>query len=103
MRYSIFFIFLFFSFTFNEVVPVCESDPQNFIELIQPILVAKSAFFNSESNNRLAILTTYNGVFDTINNYDLNNEVISLQMLPYGNSPLSIIEINIIQDWIDCE
>ena len=103
MRFSAFFLFLLCSCTYNELIPVCEPDPQNFTEVIQPILVNKCVFCHNESSGRPAILTTYDGVIDAINNHGLKNEVLSLQMPPYGNSPLTVIEMNIIQEWIDCE
>ena len=42
-------------------------------------------------------------VIDAVNNYSLKTLVIDLQMPPYGSSPLSGSEINIITNWIDCE
>ncbi|MEC7646206.1 MAG: hypothetical protein VX689_01835 [Bacteroidota bacterium] len=103
MRYSVFLLFLLCSCTYNELVPICEPDSQTFSEVVQPIIEAKCIFCHNESSGRPALLTTYDGVIDAINNHSLKNEVVGLQMPPYGSSPLSIVEINIIQNWIDCE
>ena len=103
MKYSLLFLTLSFSCTYNELVPVCEPDPQNFSELVQPIVEANCMGCHNESSGSTAILTTYDGVIDAVNNYSLKTRVIDLQMPPYGNSPLSVSEINIITNWIGCE
>ncbi len=103
MRYSVVLLFLASSCTYNELVPVCEPDSQTFSELVQPIIEANCIVCHNESSGRPAILTTYDGVIDAINNHSLKNEVVGLQMPPYGSSPLSATEINILKNWIDCE
>ena len=42
-------------------------------------------------------------VIDALNNHSLKHQVMNGQMPPYGSSPLSVSEINIIRNWIDCE
>ena len=102
MRNSLFLLLLFSSCTYNEIVPVCEPDDQNFSDLVQPIIEANCIGCHHESSGRPAILTTYDGVIDAVNNHALKDEVVSLRMPP-GSSPLSVSEINIITSWIDCE
>tara|TARA_B100000902_G_C27315311_1_gene920960 strand:+ start:3595 stop:3915 length:321 start_codon:yes stop_codon:yes gene_type:complete len=106
MRYSVFLFFLFllfFSCTYNELVPNCEPDRQVFLDLVQPIIETKCIGCHSESSLSPAILSTFDGVIDAINNHSLANEVVSLQMPPFGMPPLSSEEINIITNWISCE
>ena len=103
MRYSVFLLFLVCSCTYNELVPVCEPDSQTFSELVQPIIEKNCLACHNELSSRPAILTTYDGVIDAINNHSLKNQVIILKMPPYGSSPLSVTEISIITNWIDCE
>ena len=103
MRYSVFLVLLFCSCTYNELVYNCEPDPQVFFDLVQPIIETKCIGCHSESSLRPAILTTFDGVIDAINNHALRNEVVSFQMPPYGSTALSTLEIDIITNWIDCE
>ena len=103
MRFSLFILLFFSSCVYNELVPVCEPDAHNFSDLVQPIIEANCAGCHNEASGRPAILTTYDGVIDAINNQALKDAVVSLQMPPYGMPPLSISEINIITEWVDCE
>lgn len=103
MRFSFFIVFLFSSCTYNDLVPVCEPNSQDFFDLVQPIIESNCVGCHNEYSGRPAILTTYDGVIDAINNHSLDNEVISLQMPPYGMPPLSTEEINIITNWVSCE
>ena len=103
MRYSFFLLFLVCSCTYNELVPVCEPDGQTFSDLVQPIIEANCMGCHNESSSRSAILTTYDGVIDAVNNHSLKDQVIDLKMPPYGSSPLSVSEVNIITNWVDCE
>tara|TARA_B100001250_G_scaffold77103_2_gene63220 strand:+ start:1315 stop:1626 length:312 start_codon:yes stop_codon:yes gene_type:complete len=103
MRYSLFLFLLFHSCTYNELVPVCEPDEQIFIDLVQPIIEENCLDCHTESGVRPAILTTYDGVINAINDHALKDEVVSFQMPPYGSPPLSDSDISIITSWIDCE
>jgi hypothetical protein len=91
------------SCTYNELAPICEPDEQIFFDLVQPIIENNCIGCHSESNNRPAILGTYDGVIDAINNHSLRDEVLSLKMPYDGSPPLSTSDINIIKNWIDCE
>ena len=71
--------------------------------LILPIIEDNCTACHNETNARPAILKTYDGVIDAINNHALRDEVVSLQMPPPGSPPLSDSEVNIIISWIDCE
>ena len=126
MRYSFFLLFLVCSCTYTEVMPIygcddpaalnydalvtandgscaylCNPDQQVFYDLVQPIIEANCMECHNESSGRQAILTTYDGVIDAVNNHLLKDQVVSLQMPP--SSPLSVLEINIIINWVDCE
>ena len=103
MRYSLFLLLLLSSCTYNEIIPVCEPNEQEFSDLVQPIIEEKCIGCHDETAGRAAILITYDGVIDAVNNHALRDEVISLQMPPYGSPQLSVSEINIITSWIDCE
>ena len=103
MRYSLFFIFLFSSCTYNELVPICEPDNQIFVDIVQPIIEENCLDCHTESSGRPSILTTYDGVINAINNHGLKDEVVSRRMPPDGIPPLSDAEVNIITSWIDCE
>ena len=103
MRFSIFLILLFCSCTYNELVINCEPDNQVYLDFIKPIIETKCIGCHTELSLSPAILTTYDGVMDAINNHELRNEIISFQMPPYGSTPLSTYEIDIITNWIDCE
>ena len=103
MRYSCFLLFLFSSCSYNEIVPVCKPDEQIFTNEVQQIIVAHCVACHDETSGRPEILTTYDGVIDAVNNYSLKYQITSLQMPPYGSNALSDLEINIINNWIDCE
>ena len=103
MRFSFFIVFLFSSCTYNDLVPVCEPNRQDFFDLVQPIIEANCVGCHNEYSGRPAILTTYDGVIDAVNIHALKHEIISGQMPPYGSSPLTSSEISIIENWIDCE
>jgi len=104
MRISILLIMILLSScTYNDIVPVCEPDDQIFSDLVQPIIEANCIGCHNEFSGRTAILTTYDGVIDAVNNHSLKHQVMNSQMPPYGSSPLSVSEINIIGNWIACE
>ncbi len=103
VRYSLFFVVLFSSCAYNELVPICEPDDQVFVDLVQPIIEENCLGCHSESSGRPSILTTYDGVINAVNNHGLKDEVVSLRMPPYGSTPLSDSEVNVITSWIDCE
>ena len=98
-----FLFFLFYSCTYNELDSVCEPDKQLFLDLVQPIIEENCTACHNETTARPAILKTYEGVIDAVNNHALRDEVVSLQMPLSGSTPLSDSEINIIISWIDCE
>ena len=102
MRCSWFLLILFSSCSYNEIVPVCKPDEQNFTDIVQPIIEANCVACHLQLE-RPEILTTYDGVIDAVNNHSLRYQVTSLQMPPYGSNALSDSEINIIKNWIDCE
>ena len=102
MRYSWFLLLLFSSCSYNEIVPVCKPDEQIFSEIVKPIIEANCVACHDETSGRPEILTTYDGVIDAVNNHSLRYQVTSLQM-PMPPESLSILEINIIKNWIDCE
>ena len=109
MRQYLYFSFFFFlSCTWNKITPdiivsplVCEPSEQIFLNEIQPII--ESNCLDCHSENRPALLGTYEGVIDGLENYELLDWVESKQMPPAGLPPLTDIEINIIKDWADCE
>ena len=103
MKYSFLLLSIFYSCTYNELIPVCQPDQQVFEDLVQPIIDNSCVSCHNESSGRPTILTTYDGVIDAINNYELRDEVTSLRMPQYGSPPLSPTAINILTDWIDCE
>ena len=105
MRYSwcLLPFFLLYSCTYNEIIPVCEPDEQDFLDLVQPIIEDKCVACHNESSARPAILTTYSGVIYALNNHSLKNEIISRQMPPYGSPILSDTEVNVLTKWINCE
>ena len=103
MRYSLFLLLVFSSCTYNEIVPFCKPDDQTFSDLVQPIIETNCIGCHNEFSSRPAILTTYDGVIDAVNNHSLKHQIVSGQMPPYGSPPLSVSEINIIINWIDCE
>ncbi|MDA0681817.1 MAG: hypothetical protein O2781_00535, partial [Bacteroidetes bacterium] len=83
------------------VVPVCEPDEQIFSDLVQPIIEANCIGCHNESSGRLAILTSYEGVIDAVNNYSLKELVVNREMPQ--NSTMTASDIEIITNWIDCE
>ena len=56
------------SCTYNEITPVCEPDEQMFSDLVQPIIESNCIVCHAESNSRPAVLETYDGVIDALNN-----------------------------------
>ena len=104
MRYGLFLFILFaISCTYNELVPVCEPDSQVFFDLVQPIIQDNCMDCHNASSAIPPILTTYDEVIDAVNNHGLKQQVVTLQMPPYGTQPLNESDINIITSWIDCE
>ncbi|MBT5615590.1 MAG: hypothetical protein HOJ77_04965 [Flavobacteriales bacterium] len=109
MKYlSFLLLFLLSSCTWNEIIPVSESDicnpeEQYYLDVVQPIIENNCAGCHNVNSDRLAILNSFDGVIDALNNYSLKDRVTSLQMPQYGSPPLSESEINIIQKWADCE
>ena len=90
------------SCTYNEITPICEPDEDVYFQLVQPI-IEESCMSCHSTNANSVVLETYNEVIDAVNNHSLRDEVVSLRMPMYGSSPLSLSEINIIKNWIDCE
>ena len=109
MKYlSFLLLFLLSSCTWNEIIPVSESDicnpeEQYYLDVVQPIIENNCAGCHNVNSDRLAILNSFDGVIDALNNYSLKDRVTTLQMPQYGSPPLSESEINIIQKWADCE
>ena len=109
MKYlSFLLLFLLSSCTWNEIIPVSESDicnpeEQYYLDVVQPIIENNCAGCHNVNSDRLAILNSFDGVIDALNNYSLKDRVTSLQMPQYGSPPLLESEINIIQKWADCE
>jgi len=109
MKYlSFLLLFLLSSCTWNEIIPVSESDicnpeEQYYLDVVQPIIENNCAGCHNVNSDRLAILNSFDGVIDALNNYSLKDRFTSLQMPQYGSPPLSESEINIIQKWADCE
>ena len=103
MRISIIVLLLFSSCVYNEVIPFCIPDEQTFSEVIKPIVQQNCIQCHDESNGIEPILVNYEDIINAINEHSLENQIISLQMPPYGNEPLSLMEINSITNWINCE
>jgi len=103
--FFLFILFFFNSCTWNELPEViCVPDEQIYLDLVQPIIESNCISCHSSTYNSPAVLVTYNGVIDAINNHSLREEVDSRSMPPEeGYTPLSNSEINIIKNWIDCE
>ena len=101
MRYSIVLVVLLCSCSYNELIPVCEPDQQIFSDLVKPIIESNCMGCHNESAGRPAILTTYDGVIDAVNNHGLENQIVNLQMPPGGGLKESDIET--ITNWISCE
>ena len=92
------------SCTYNEITPICEPDEQIFSDLVQPIIESNCMKCHSEDSNvATAVLETYEGVIEALNNHSLRDKVLSLKMPPYGAPPMSESDINIIKNWADCE
>jgi len=103
---SILFLFgllILTSCTYNEITPICEPDEQMFSDLVQPIIESNCIVCHAESNSRPAVLETYDGVIDALNNHSLIDKILSGEMPFYGSDPLSVSDINIIENWADCE
>ena len=103
---SILFLFgllILTSCTYNEITPICEPDEQMFSDLVQPIIESNCIVCHAESNSRPAVLETYDGVIDAVNNHSLIDKILSGEMPYYGSPPLSVSDINIIKNWADCE
>ncbi len=100
MRYSLLLFSIFYSCTYNELVPVCEPDNQIFSNSVQAIIEDKCMGCH---NSTPPVLATYEDAIDAINNYSLEDQVVSFQMPPDGSLPLSNTEINIITKWVNCE
>ena len=101
---SILFLFglvILTSCTYNEITPICEPDEQIFSDLVQPIIESNCIGCHAESHSRPAVLETYDGVIDALNNHSLRDKVLSLKMPPDG--AMSESDINIIKNWADCE
>ena len=101
MRFSLFLMLIFFSCTYNEVVLDCVPSEQDYIALVKPIIEENCINCHNDNSGRPAILTSYIGVIDAIDNQSLKNWVVDLQMPP-GN-PLEQSDIDVLIKWIDCE
>ena len=91
------------SCTWNEILPICEPDEQIFLDLVQPIIENNCIVCHSESSNRSAVLGTYDGVINALNNHSLRDRVVNGEMPPDSEPLLSESDINIIKDWANCE
>jgi len=89
------------SCTYNEITPICAPDEQMFSDLVQPIIESNCIVCHAESNNRPAVLETYDGVIAALNNHSLRDRVVNREM-PLDTS-MSESDINIIKNWADCE
>ena len=102
--FFLFILFIFNSCTWNELPKViCVPDEQIYLDLVQPIIESNCISCHSSTDDNPAVLVTYNGIIDAINNHSLREEVVSRRMPMDGYAPLSSSEINIIKNWIDCE
>ena len=104
----LFTLFIFGSCTWNEIIPVsdsdvCNPDKQYYFNLVQPIIENNCVGCHNINSGRPAILNSFDGVVDALNNYSLKDRVTSLQMPKYGSPPLSTSDITIIENWADCE
>ena len=102
MRIVILFSFLFSSCTYNEIELICEPDSQSFSELVYPIIESSCISCHGNNSGGPAVLTTYEGFIDAINNYELEEWIVNLQMPPDGVG-LEQSDIEVITNWIDCE
>jgi len=91
------------SCTYNELIPVCEPNEQIFSDLVQSIIESNCIGCHSGSNNQ-AVLGTYDGVIDALNNHALIDRITSetMPMPPYDSPAMSSAEINVIKEWA-CE
>tara|TARA_B110000003_G_C16565692_1_gene502290 strand:+ start:420 stop:764 length:345 start_codon:yes stop_codon:yes gene_type:complete len=105
-------IIFFSSCTWNEIIPeqvlpdevfICVPDTQVFADLVQPIIDANCVACHSKSSGRPAMLENYEGIIHALNNHSLNELVTLRQMPMYGSTPLLDVEIDIINDWANCE
>ena len=103
----LFFLFSFLIFnscTWNELPEIiCVPDQEVYSQSVQPIIEENCISCHSTPANMPAVLGSYDGIIDALRNYSLKEEVINRTMPPYGSTPLSESEINIIQKWADCE
>ena len=102
--FFLFTLLIFNSCTWNELPEIiCLPNEDVYIKSVQPIIEENCMSCHSTNTNSLAVLGSYNEVIYAVNNYSLRDEVVSLRMPMYGSPPLSLSEINIIKNWIDCE
>jgi len=99
----LFAIFIFSSCTYHEIIPVCSPDEQLFVDLVQPIVENNCVACHNASSGRSAVLSTYEGVMEALDNYSLKERVVSHTMPPYGSPVMSDSDIEIIKKWADCE
>ena len=104
----LFSLFIFSSCTWNEFIPVsdydvCSPEEQYYLDVVQPIIENNCVGCHNVNSGRSAILNSFDGVVDALNNYSLKEKVTSLQMPQYGSPPLSESDISIIKNWADCE
>ena len=97
------FFFILTSCTYDEIIPVCIPDKQDFVERVQPIIENNCVMCHNVLSSRPSVLTTYDGVIDAVNNHFLVNQVLDLHMPPPDMPPLTLSEINIIKNWAYCE
>ena len=102
MRFSLL-LLLLLSCTYNEVIIVCEPEEEIYTDLVKPIIEANCVICHNESSGRPALLTSYNGVINALNNNELVDWVVTEQMPPYGMTSLDISDINILKNWANCE
>jgi hypothetical protein len=87
---------------YNEILPICHPDQQTFSDLVQPIIESNCIGCHSTADNRPAVLGTYDGVIDAIDNYSLIDKITSGSMPPYGSPEMNSGDINVIKEW-SCE
>ena len=102
--FFLFILFIFNSCTWNELPKViCVPDEQIYMDLVKPIIESNCTSCHSSTDESPAVLDTYDGVIDAINNHSLREEVVSGRMPKDELTPLSSSDLNIIKNWIDCE